>query len=351
MSEIPFVNALGDALERAASAPQRSRRHLWRTWRVVPVIAIVVAGAATAATMFNGTTQLAAESISCMSGTGNNGNGAYDVQTLGRTPEQACSGVVGRPAAELVACDGGRYGIVVYYSTGRSGQCASLGDRRLPANYAADDTHVNQLVIALTRLYHSRDCMSPAALASGSDAVLRRLGFVGWRAQLELGPPAVRSGPCGAFPGTGSSVSSAAAAVDSHGYPPGGHDLVIIDSGTSRSMAALSIRLNDRLMAMSGASCLTLAQARADTEALLPARLRPASFTVTRSPSGVTFGDSRQARYEAGCTIFVDAGTESDGRTIQVALENRRSAGASPGPGSPSPATGLLPAPAAASPR
>jgi hypothetical protein len=308
---------------------------------VVPVIAILVAGVATAATVLNGTTQLAAESISCISGTGNDGNGAYDIQTLGRTPEQACSGVVGRPAAELVACDGGRYGVVVYYSTGRPDQCARLGYRPLPADYAADDNRVHELVIALTRLYDSRDCISPTQLASGSDAVLRRLGFVGWRAQLELGPAAVRSGPCGAFPGTGSSDSSAAAAVDSHGYPPGGHDLVIINAGPSRSIDALSIHLNNRLMAMSAARCLTLAQARAGTEALIPAGMQPASFTVTRAPAGVTFGDGRQARYEAGCTIFVDAGTEPDGRTIEVALENRRAAAAPSAPGSPSPATGL----------
>jgi hypothetical protein len=341
MSQIPFVNQLGDALQQATSEPRRARRRLWRTWRMVPVIAILVAGVAAAATVLNGTTQLAAESISCISGTGDNGNGAYDIQTLGRTPEQACSGVVGRPAAQLVACDGGRYGVVVYYSTGRAGQCASLGYRPLPADYAADDSRVNRLVVALTQLYNSRDCMSPTELASGSDAVLRRLGFVGWRAQLELGPAAVRSGPCGAFPGTGSSDSSAAAAIDSHGYPPGGHDLVMIDAGPSRSMDALSTRLNDRLLAMSGARCLTLAEARADTEAMMPAGMPPAAFTVTRLPAGVTFGDNRQARYKAGCTIFVDAGTGSDGRTMEVALENRHAAGATSGPGAPSPAIGL----------
>jgi hypothetical protein len=347
MSEIPFVNALGDALERAASAPQRSRRRVWRTWRVVPVIAIVVAGAATAATMFNGTTQLAAESISCISGTGNDGNGAYDIQTLGRTPEQACSAVVGRPAAELLACDGGHFGIVVYYSTGRPGQCASLGYRPLPANYAADDARVHQLVIALTRLYDSRDCISPTALASGTDAVLRHLGFVGWRPQLELGPPPFRSGPCGTFPATGGSTSSAAAAVDSHGYPPGGHDLVIINTGPSRSMMALSMLLNQRLVATSGARCLTLAQARSDAEALIPSRLRPASFTVTSEPSSGGFGDARQARYEAGCTIVVDAGTSADGHSIKIALQNRSAvpAAASPGAATGVQATGPRPAP------
>jgi hypothetical protein len=253
--------------------------------------------------------------------------------------------VVGRPAAELVACDGGRYGIVVYYSAGRPGQCASLGYRPLPSGYAVDDARVHQLVLALTRLYDSRGCMSPAALASGSDAVLRRLGFVGWRAQLELGPAAVRSGPCGTFPGTGSSDSSAAAAVDSHGYPPGGHDLVIINRGPSRSMSSGLTRRNERLLTTSGSSCLTLMRARADTEALIPPHLRPASFSVSREPSGVSFDEGRQARYEAGCTIFIDAGTNSSGRTVEVALENRHAAAAPSGSMSPSPATGVQVAP------
>src|SRR5436305_9281131 len=100
MSEIPFVDALGDSLEAAfAAAPSPSRRlRLPRSGRgrlrlLVAVLALALAGFAGARALLS-TTELATNSIACYSGTSDDANMAA-ISADGQPPLQACGAVLG----------------------------------------------------------------------------------------------------------------------------------------------------------------------------------------------------------------------------------------------------------------
>jgi hypothetical protein len=347
MSEIPFVNQLGDAIEAAAGrtlTPARRRRRVRHPWRLSIVFAVLaLGGAATADELLSGSTQLAATSISCLAGSGNQANGSYDIQTAGRTPAQACSAVLHRPAETLVACDSTRAGVVVYESDGTGDQCQRLGLSLLPAGYEAADLRVHQLVLALGRLYAGQDCTAPATFAQEVDGLLSRLGFAGWHAQVQA-TPGSSAGACAQFPGTGSSVSDPAAAIDGHSYPPGGHDLVMIEAGSSRSVLAAFTTLVPELDQGSASRCFTLSSLRAFVTARVAAQHLPVAFTSARLPAGTAIGDARGPRYEAGCAVVGDVGVAPDGRSIAVTLTDR-SAPAPSANGSPATAPAVASAP------
>lgn len=325
MSEIAFVNQLGDAIEAAAlrTAPARRRRRIRHPWRLGVVLTVLALGGAAAADeLLGSSTQLAATSISCMSGTNNRANGAFDIQTAGRSPAQACSAVTHVPAARLTTCESIRQGVVVYESDGARDQCQRLGLSRLPTGYEAADLHVHQLVLALGTLYDGQECTAPALFAREVDGLLSRLGFVGWHAQVQA-TPGSSDGKCAQFPGTGSSVSDPGAAIDSHAYPRGGHDLVMIDVGPSRSVLAAFATLVPALDNGSASRCFTLPTLRAFVSGRVAAQRLRAAFTTSRLPTGSTFGDARGPRYAAGCAIVGDVGIGSDGRSIAVTLNDR----------------------------
>jgi hypothetical protein len=356
MSEIPFIAELGDALEHAialTSARRRRRRLFGRPARLAMAFAVLAAGAAVAAqTLLSSPVQRAAiNGIGCYDGTGTGSDGAFDI--YGPSPIAACRRAyaaehspLARPGAKLVACVGGQGPIAMVFAADAqpADQCSRLGFRPLPHGYAPAASSVATLDREIVAAWRSRDCIAPAALAQRIDAVLARLGWTGWRAQLQ--PNALGAEPCGnvGFDGNGQPDPSGALNAAAR--------TVTVFSGPSISMTDLSMRMNERLVTVSGAGCLTLQRARADAEAMIPTRLRPAIFTVTREPSQGGFGDSRQARYEAGCTIVVDAGASADGRSVDVALENRSAAAAGPdGKGAPVGAGASVPAPRARSPR
>jgi hypothetical protein len=338
MSEIRYVNELGDALERAiVPALARPRLRLpRRPWRLVAVLVVLaLGGEATAAALLDDSTQLAATSISCLAGTDNSANGSYDIQTAGRTPAQACAAVLDRPADTLVTCVGARAGVVVFESDGSANQCGSLGMSGLPATYAAADAHVHELVLGLARLYGSQDCIAPPRLVREVDALLGRLHFVGWHAQVETGPTVSAAGPCGQFPGTGSSMSDPAAAIDSHAYPLGAHDLVMIETGPARPALAALSTLIPELDSDSASRCFAVSSLQAFVTARVAARGLRVAFTTSRLPAGTTIGDARGPRYEAGCAIVGNVAAAPDGRSIAVALADRSG---------PAPSTGASPA-------
>jgi len=326
MSQIPFVNQLGDALEMATAHAPAPRRRLpgRRGWLVVALAVLVLGGIAAAETL-RSSTNLAAGRISCISGT-SNANAkvfSYDIEANGRTPQQACSPVMRRPAGRLVACDSARYGVVVYEASGRPGQCGRLGIRVLPATYAAADAHVHRLIFALARLYRAQNCIAPATLAREVDATLARLGFPGWRAALQLSPARSSTGPCGQFPATGSSASDPAASLDNQ------HDIVMINNGAARSMDSVTGTVGYRLIVASGRRCYTLASIQRYVRRALAAAHSPIEFASTAEQAGTQAMLGRQRYYDEGCAIVVGVGTAADGRTIQVQLQDRSSSPAS----------------------
>jgi hypothetical protein len=137
------------------------------------VVVLVGGGVATAAIVGQGSTTLVARGLSCMSGTGNDANGAYNVPQNGQSPTAACAQEMRVPAAKLVACANPKSGAVVYESNGDADQCKSLGLAPLPADYASANARVHSLQQALTSDYDRSDCMSPKQLAREVNADLQ----------------------------------------------------------------------------------------------------------------------------------------------------------------------------------
>jgi hypothetical protein len=237
MSEIQFVNALGDALENAITAPAqatprvRSRIGLprGRGRLLVALVAVGLGGAAFAATQQSEVPLVTAD-IACYSGSGFNASAYYDVQPNGLSPQAACaqrfraSGprTLGDPGVKLVACDapppvherGPVPGFVaVFKANGSSKQCQSLGLSPLQtAPYVPAALRVRALVRHLAVAGDNGNCTPPHTLLHRVQQVLRSLGWSGWRAELD--PLLSRPGSCGLFEATGRARSDPAASLD-----------------------------------------------------------------------------------------------------------------------------------------
>jgi hypothetical protein len=324
MSEVAFVNRLGDALDAMAAAPasagvdRRHRRVLRRLPRgrsrllVGLAVVLIGGGAATAATLLSSQTPtvIAARGLTCMSGTPRRyTGGTYDVGGGAGTPAQACAAVLQRPASTLIACNSTRFGVVVYYRDASSHECAQAGMTPLPPGYAAAAKRVATLIRDLNHLQASRNCFSPAALAAGTDAALARLGFRDWRAVVQKPTrlPNLVGWHCAQYPTSGARYSDAAAAVSTDDNS--GPGTVAVLTGPSRDQDRASQALNRMdLLARTGARCYS-----ADAvEALVRSAVRatygastPVSFAARSEPHATEMGVGRQPRYAVGCATLV----------------------------------------------
>ncbi len=228
MSEIPFLNALGDAIEAAITdeEPVRARRRsrIW-AWRgrgrlVVALAALALGGAAFAATQQNSTT-LAISGLACYEGTGTNASAYYDVEANGRSPQAACAHVfdssgphaLATPGVRLVACADPHGYIAVFQSDSSTRQCQQLGMKPLQSrSYAVAHAAVRTLLRALQAVNPGGGCVTPGTVLAGVRHVLGRLGWHGWRAAIQ--PRLSNHGACARFMGTGSSISDPAASLD-----------------------------------------------------------------------------------------------------------------------------------------
>jgi hypothetical protein len=237
VSEIPFVNALGDALEIAISAPAPATTP--RRWRIglprgrgrllVALAVVGLGGAAFAATQQSEIPLVTAD-IACYSGGGFNASAYYDVQPNGRSPQAVCAQrfrangprALGAPGVKLVACDdpppvqerGPVPGFVaVFKANGSSRQCQNLGLSPLQtAPYVATALRVRTLVRHLAAAGDNGRCTPPRTLLYRVQRVLRSFGWSGWRAEVD--PLVSRPGPCGLFEATGRARSDPAASLD-----------------------------------------------------------------------------------------------------------------------------------------
>jgi hypothetical protein len=335
MSEIPFVQALGDALERAIAADlaglASARRRRLRLPRgrgrlLVALAALALAGSALAVTL-PGSTRLAAGQVDCSTGTSNTSPGAEGVPLNGVAPVAAClkeyrrigPAALTRPGVRFVTCQQSGFQVDVLVADGRSGQCRRLGLSPLPVTYAVAAARVNALERALGALQRGHDCIAPMVLVGEVRRVLARLGFADWRPELNHPPIFVPGGPCGQFPGTDTQPSDPYLALDS------GHRAVILGSGPALSTDRLRDAVEPRLITDSGRRCLSLTAARSLTRRMLTPSRFSAKFAVTAEPSGQQFNPARHTRYTDGCAVVIDIAPAPSGRTMDVWL-NARSA-------------------------
>jgi hypothetical protein len=191
VSDIPFVNALGDEIERAAA---RRRGRIRRRLAIGTIgIAIAATGVAAASGVFSSAERLAGAAVACYERPAENANVAV-LSTGERTPIETCRAAL-KTDAPLVACAGETVAVF----PGRAGTCEKLGLRPLPAQYATARAKVNAFARDVMALERS-GCIPPREFAGRVQDLLNRSGWTGWRTWLRLD---VRDGPCGKVSGQG----------------------------------------------------------------------------------------------------------------------------------------------------
>jgi hypothetical protein len=191
VSEIRYVERLGDAIESAAARRIASRRgRLRRVFAGVVGIALIGTSVATATSIFGDSGRLAAGGVYCFDAASLDSGGTGIVPD-GRSPVAACAAETGRPEPH-VACDAGDAVAVV---PGRSpATCERLGLAALPADYEAARKRVRALARDIRALEAEAGCVPPEEMASRVQALLDRSGWAGWRTWLRTD---VSDGPCG----------------------------------------------------------------------------------------------------------------------------------------------------------
>jgi hypothetical protein len=191
MSEIQYVDRLGDAIEVAAARRIASRRTRVRRFLASVVgIAVVGTSVATATSLLGGGERLAAGAVACYETASLNG-GAVVIAPDARPPVAACA-AEGGASGPHVACAQGD-AVAVVPGRGRSA-CARLGLEPLPAGYASARERMVALSSGVRALESSAGCIAPEELARRVQALLDRSGWAGWRTWMRLD---VEDGPCG----------------------------------------------------------------------------------------------------------------------------------------------------------
>jgi hypothetical protein len=210
MSDIPFVNQLGDAIDVAITRPAKHAAWLRqrRSSRVAVVLAALIGlsgGVALAGGLFASSTpiELATSSPMCFeSASLQEGSGPSNDKLL---PVPACAQtrrLLGEPARALVACvsahaPNGYSGVAVFPGIGPH-RCERDGLKPLPAGYLTALSRVATLEHDLAKLEPSTACVPPARLAKQVQALLSHGDWTGWHVSLRTDPA---EGPCGSLTG------------------------------------------------------------------------------------------------------------------------------------------------------
>jgi hypothetical protein len=305
MSEIPFVNALGDAIERSAAAHIAARRGRLRRRIGFGAVAIAIAasGVAAASGVFSSAPpeQLATSGISCYSAADLEHSSVSVLSTSTAPPIAACRRELGTPGP-LVACAGP----AVMVLPGPKGTCERLGLRPLPAAYDAARRKVGRLGGKIAAIEATKDCWDPRRLAGRVQALLDRTrGWHGWRTRVSA---PLDSGPCGMVTHDGGAVDGT---VD-----PRTHTVLVM-KGAARSTYVILDALGD-LATASTARCYD----RAGAEALARDRLAATGRTVTFRYEHLDGGSVKafQDRIDEGCSVIPGFGAADDGYGIVVTI-------------------------------
>jgi hypothetical protein len=342
MTDIPFVNELGDALEEAfAAEAARRRRHRgwWRQPRLLIVFAVLAVGcgAAAARTLLSSST-LAIHPVECLAGTTFKSPITFP-ENNGSSPVRICAQSLNVPAARLIACAGGRSTYVsVFYAAG-IGQCRRLGLRALPASYHAAQLQVERLAHELESLQASAYCVSPTRFAAGAKRILDRLGWSEWRVQagatVQEEANVIGGGDCAALPGGADSS-----------HPPdimhaldADHRVLTFDLGPPPALARLVQSLAVSIERHTSGRCWSGEALRAYVTRRLDDHHLAAAYAVTAEPPGEELDNlsdhGRQVYYDQGCpAVDLLRTAAGDPRLVDVWIY-QRGAAAPPGHGFP----------------
>jgi len=326
MSEIPFVNQLGDAVEKAAErsilAPRPQRR--WYRWRrpaaYAAIGALLVSGTAIGTGALPDFEQSTGSTVACYS------NGSLDGNpTLGqagdRSPVAVCADALradGQPVPPLVACahdaaDGGSRSGMIAVVPGRTvATCDRPGLAPLPADYERRRVRFAALQRAVDQLEVRVDCLPPVALAARVQRILVRTGWAGWTTRLRLRGGNAR-GPCGRVTRLGGADRSLVF-IESERR-------IVVFSGFARSAEDrlfLAGGLLSRLDARSQARCLTSGEIGGFARRAFSVRGLRVRIHVARMSRRAKMGGLSTQRYAAGCAVVSGVHPDGDPGTVVV---------------------------------
>jgi len=320
MSEIPFVNQLGDALEAAIAKPSRAprlRRLGRRRYLAVALAALaVVGGGAAIAEILHDPVEIGFGAVGCLGDRGIDGGVAVTTDPT-RAPVEICASALaseGFTASDLIACSWEGHGVVVMPHQGRR-SCTAHDLAPLPASYTRARLRASRLQAVAVKFEHDAGCLTPPEFARRLTAELRRRGWTGWRAVAHGG-----GGPCGrvSVPTGSSLVGSIGPAVDAtrrtiavKGRAPLELELALVEPGSPGA----------RLFDTSGERCFTLEGLEAHVRGTLARLNVPIRFHHRSLASFVEVTGPRGERYAEGCAIYEGAAPSYSGGRLEIVVE------------------------------
>jgi hypothetical protein len=326
MSEIPYVNQLGDAFDEAIARRARTprlRRLGRRRYLAVALAALAVAGGGAAiAGMLHDPVEIGFGAVGCFESQ-DVGGGAAVVSDPRREPVELCAAVLaseGLTARELIACQWQGHGVVVVPHAGRR-NCGALDLAPLPTSYTRARVRASRLQAVAVAFERKAGCLTPPVFARRLTAELRRSGWAEWRAVASGG-----DGPCGRV-----SVRSGSSIVGSIGPAVNAVDRTIAVKAEPPLELELALSqpgsLGAGLFDISGERCFTPAALEQHVRRTLAATGAPISFVNQSLPSFVEVTGPRGERYDEGCAIYEGAHFDyPGGRMVIVAELSQRDA-------------------------
>jgi hypothetical protein len=337
MSQIPFVDRLGDALEAAAAdhtaRQRRVRRRVRRAGTLALAAVLAVAGTVTAAELLSEPERLAATEVDCLydPATG----GGVGIHPGAQDPVAACRAFLAGPgktlvndgslpagaATPLVACVRSDLAKVVVIA-GSQGACERHRLDPLPGAYDPAREKVAKLERDLRAIEASAACIPPKVLARRVQALLDRSGWTGWRATLR---PDLSDGPCGHV------LSLSEGGRRTLELVPDSRQLLVVGEQPQAAVDLLS-RLSQELAEESVTRCLTADALKARVRQRLAPTGRKVSFRVAEALPGkyddggaaARYGDGRAtARYAAGCAVLEKLGPAANGRDLVALIDQK----------------------------
>jgi hypothetical protein len=321
MSQIPFVDRLGDAIDVAIAADpkaarRRSRRRVRRVGLLAVAAVLVIGGTVAAAELLTEPEKLAATEVDCLYDPAS--GGGVGIHPGGQDPVAACRAFLagqGKALVEggslpavpksLVACVRPDVGKVVVIA-GHQGDCERYKLGALPAEYTPAREQVAELERELRAIEARAECIPLEELTRQVQVLLDRSGWTGWAATPR---PDVSDGPCGHV------LQVAEGGKRTLELVPGSRQLLVIGE-SPRATVELLNRLSPALVQESRAGCFTVEALKARVRERFAPTGRQVTFDVAETLSGK--GDA------AVCAVVQKVGPDHNGRDLVALIDPKR---------------------------